>query len=57
MIESSSIEHSVILDNCRIIKTERLADTIIGKRTEVVKQEQNFKTVRLFIGDDSRVEL
>jgi glucose-1-phosphate thymidylyltransferase len=57
VIENSSIEHSVILENSRILKIERLADSVIGRGTEVVKQEQNFKAVKLFVGDDAKVEL
>ena len=57
IIESSSIEHSVILEKCHILKIERLADSVIGRGTEVVKQEQNFKALRVFIGDDARLEL
>jgi len=55
--KNSLIEHSVILENCDILGIERLADSIIGKGTKVVKEEQNFKVVRLFIGDDAKVEL
>lgn len=36
---------------------ERLADSIIGKGTEVIKQEQGFKALELFLGDDAKVEL
>jgi len=57
VIEHSSIEHSVILENCRISGIERLADSVIGRSTEVVKGGQDFKAVRLFIGDDAKVEL
>jgi len=57
VIEHSSIEHSVILESCHILGIEHLADSVIGKSTEVIKGEQNFKAVRLFIGDDARVEL
>ncbi|MCL0088924.1 sugar phosphate nucleotidyltransferase [Dehalococcoidia bacterium] len=57
VIENSSIEHSVILESSHILKIERLADSVIGRGTEVVKGGQNFKAVRLFIGDDARVEL
>ncbi|MBA7648572.1 UTP--glucose-1-phosphate uridylyltransferase [subsurface metagenome] len=57
VIENSSIEHSVMLENCRILKIERLADSVIGRGTEVIKGEQNFKAVKLFVGDDARVEL
>ncbi|MCL0076036.1 hypothetical protein M1O13_00650 [Dehalococcoidia bacterium] len=51
------IEHSVILESSYILKIERLADSIIGRGTEVIKGEENFRAVRLFIGDDARVEL
>lgn len=57
VIEDSSIEHSVVLENCHILKIERLADSIIGRGTRVVKQEHNFEALRLFVGDDARVEL
>jgi len=57
VIEHSSIEHSVILESCRISGIERLSDSVIGRSTEVVKGGQDFKAVRLFIGDDAKVEL
>jgi len=57
VIESSSVEHSVILEDCHMLNIERLADSVIGKGTEVIKQEQGFKALRLFLGDDARVEL
>jgi glucose-1-phosphate thymidylyltransferase len=57
VIEHSSIEHSVILENCHVSGIERLADSVIGRGTEVAKGGQNFKAVRLFIGDDASVEL
>lgn len=57
VIEHSSIEHSVILESCRISGVERLADSVIGRSTEVIKGGQNLKAVRFFIGDDAKVEL
>jgi len=57
VIESSSIEHSVILEGCHIFNIERLADSIIGKGTKVTKQKQGLKALKLFLGDDARVEL
>ena len=56
-IENSSIEHSVILEDSHIFGIERLADSVIGRGTEVVRREQSFQAVRLFIGDDAKVEL
>lgn len=57
VIECSSIEHSVILENCCIKGIGRLADSVIGRHSEVVKGVQDFKASRLFIGDDAKVEL
>jgi NDP-sugar pyrophosphorylase family protein len=47
----------VILENCLISGIERLADSVIGRGTEVIKGGQNLKAVRLFVGDDAKVEL
>ena len=57
VVENSSIEHSVILENSRIFSIERLEDSLVGKNTEVVRSDKNFKATRLFIGDDARIEL
>lgn len=57
IIEQSCIDHSVILENCSIRNIERLGDSIIGRNTLVTKRENSFGVVRLFIGDDARVEL
>lgn len=57
IVEDSSVEHSVLLENCRLYKIERLADSIIGRNSEVAKTGQNFKAIKLFIGDDAKVEL
>jgi len=57
VVENSSIEHSVILDACHIFNIDGLADSVIGYGTEVIKLEQSFKPLRLFLGDDARIEL
>jgi len=57
VIEDSSVEYSVILGNCHIQKIGRLADSIIGRKASVVRQEPDLKVTRLFIGDDAKVEL
>ncbi|MCP4607341.1 MAG: glucose-1-phosphate thymidylyltransferase, partial [Planctomycetes bacterium] len=57
IIEKSSIEHSVILEDCQIIQMDRLADSVIGKDTKVIRQEGELKAVRLFVGDNGRLEL
>jgi glucose-1-phosphate thymidylyltransferase len=56
-VDNSSIEHSVILENCLVYKIERLSDCVIGRNSNVKKKESGFNTIRLFIGDDTNVEL
>jgi len=56
-IENSSIEHSVILEDCSVCHIERLADSVIGRGARIVRREHGFKAVRLFIGDDTEIEL
>jgi len=57
VIEDSSVEYSIILDNCRIWKIKRLAESVIGRNTKVVKREQSPGTTAIFVGDDAVVEL
>lgn len=57
VIEASSIEHSVILDNCHIYGVERLTDSLIGNRVELTRHEMGFNALKLFIGDDAKIEL
>ncbi len=56
-IEQSSVEHSVVLENCSIRNIERLSDCVIGRCAVVTRREDGFKATTLFIGDDARVEL
>jgi len=56
-IERSSVEHSVVLDNCSILNIERLSDCVIGRCAVVTKRGEGFKATTLFIGDDAKVEL
>ncbi|MEE8470813.1 MAG: glucose-1-phosphate thymidylyltransferase [Dehalococcoidia bacterium] len=57
IIEDSSVEHSVILEQSRISRIDRLADSLIGTRVEVKKAKDSFKALRLFVGCDSILEL
>jgi len=57
IIEESSIEHSVILDNCSINRIDRLQDSLIGTGVKVLKGNQQSKAIKLFVGDDAVVEV
>jgi len=57
VVEDSSLEHSVILENCQILKIKHLADSVIGRNTTLAGQGKSPEKIRLFIGDDCKVEL
>jgi len=57
IIEDSCVEHSVILDNSRVYQIEHLRDSLIGKGVEVKKIDAGLKAVKLFVGDNARLEL
>jgi glucose-1-phosphate thymidylyltransferase len=56
-VEDSSIEHSVILEDCHICRIERLGDSLLGREVEVSKSEGQFRTIKLFAGDNTKFEL
>jgi glucose-1-phosphate thymidylyltransferase len=56
-VEDSTVEHSVILENCRISGIKHLADSVIGRNTILTGQGKSAEKVKLFIGDDCKVEL
>jgi glucose-1-phosphate thymidylyltransferase len=56
-VEDSSIEHSVILEDCHICRIERLGDSLIGREVEVSKSDGQFRAMRLLAGDNAKLEL
>jgi len=57
VIEDSAVKDSIILENCHIGKIEHLADSVIGRNTEMLKREHDSKVLSLFVGDNTRIEL
>ena len=67
VVEDSSIEHSVILENCQILKIKYLTDSVIGRNTVLAGQGKSPESlrsliqsgtgIRLFVGDDCQVSL
>ena len=57
VVEDSSLEHSVILENCQILKIKHLTESVIGRNTVLAGQGKSPEKIRLFIGDDCIVEL
>jgi glucose-1-phosphate thymidylyltransferase len=56
VIEYCEIEHSIVLENSSIINAPaRIADSLIGRNVEVSRATGQTKTLRLMIGDHSKV--
>jgi glucose-1-phosphate thymidylyltransferase len=53
----SEIEHSVVLERSRINGVARIADSLVGKDTEITRGTRRGKAVRVMLGDHSTVEL
>lgn len=56
-IIDTEIDHSVVLEESRIIGVSRLADSLIGRWVEVTPAPEMPKATRLMLGDHSRVEM
>ena len=58
LVQNSEIEHSIILDQCRITDIGgRLEDSLIGKNVEVFRSDGKPRAYRLMLGDSSQVGL
>ena len=56
-IEGSEIEHSVILEECRVIRAGRLEDSLLGQKVEVTRSDRRPRATRLMVGDHGNIDL
>jgi glucose-1-phosphate thymidylyltransferase len=56
-IVDSDVENSVVLECSRIVGIGRLADSLLGRNTEVVRSGMRPAATRLMLGDHSHVDL
>ena len=56
-VVNSEVEHSVLLEDSRIIDGGRITDSLIGRRAEVTRSAERPRATRLVLGDDSIVDL
>ena len=57
VIEGSEIEHSVVLDDCRVVGAGRLEDSLLGHHVEVTRTERRPSATRLMVGDHCSIDL
>jgi glucose-1-phosphate thymidylyltransferase len=56
-VETSEIEHSVILDDSSLINAGRVEDSLLGHHVEVTRTERRPRAARLMVGDHSQIDL
>jgi glucose-1-phosphate thymidylyltransferase len=57
VIEGSEVEHSVILDDCRVVGAGRLEDSLLGHHVEVTRTARRPLATRLMLGDHCTIDL
>jgi glucose-1-phosphate thymidylyltransferase len=57
VIDRSEIEHSVILDDCRVLDAGRLEDSLLGRHVEVTRTDRRPRATRLMVGDHGQIDL
>jgi glucose-1-phosphate thymidylyltransferase len=56
LIENSEIEHSIVLENCRIVDIPvRIEDSLIGRNASITRSPIKPKAHKLILGDNSQV--
>jgi len=56
-IVNSVVEHSVVLNDCRIENIPRLEDSLIGRESRISQGNKQSQALRLMVGDNAVVEI
>jgi glucose-1-phosphate thymidylyltransferase len=57
-ISSAEIEHSIILENCKIANIgSRLEDCLLGRNVTIEKDSKKPRAYRMMLGDNSTVSV
>lgn len=57
VINDAELDHSVVLEGCRIDGINRITDSLIGQHVEVTHSPERRQASRLMLGDHSHLEL
>lgn len=56
LIEATEIEHSIVLENCKIVDIpQRIESSLIGRSVEITRSPVKPKALKLVLGDHSKV--
>lgn len=57
-IENSEIEHTIVLEHCRIVNVgTRIQDSLIGRNAFITQSDRKPKSINLNLGDYSQIDL
>ena len=56
-LNDAELDHSVVLEGCRIDGTGRITDSLIGQHVQVTSSPERRQASRLMLGDHSHLEL
>jgi glucose-1-phosphate thymidylyltransferase len=56
-LRDAQIEHSVLLEGCRVVGVHHIQDSLLGRESEVVRTGERPRATRLMLGDHSRADL
>jgi glucose-1-phosphate thymidylyltransferase len=57
VIQGSEIEHSVVLDDSRLVNAGRIVDSLLGHHVEVTRSDRRPRATRLMVGDHCQIDL
>jgi glucose-1-phosphate thymidylyltransferase len=57
VVESSEIEHSVVMDRSQVIEIARLEDSLIGSDAVVQRSKRRPRALRLMVGDHCQIDV
>ncbi len=55
LIERTEIEHSVVLERCRVVDIPRIEGSLLGRDVEITREDRKPKAYRFMLGDHSQV--
>ncbi|HKV45511.1 MAG TPA: glucose-1-phosphate thymidylyltransferase [bacterium] len=56
-ITQTSVQHSVVLDHCRLDGIDRLEDSVLGRGVTITRTTDGPRALRVFVSDDSQISL
>ncbi len=57
VVKNSALEYSVVMEEAQILDIERLDESLIGRRSKVMRGDGVSKAYKLTVGDDSEVQV